>query len=457
MLRKGSTGTAVTAQRRFLDWGALTGEAQHTVAATASERARRLEPILNAFVSIEDPSVDPLRAGALARVPYAAKDLFVTPAHRPTGGLADIMDFGLDGDAEVLRRLDEAGACRIGFTALTELAYEPSGYNAVRACPNNPWNPDFIPGGSSSGSAVAVASGTAVIALGSDTGGSLRIPAHCSGVTAWKPTYGAVSVVGVLPLAPFLDVIGLLARGAADMVPAAVALAANGLRDVSSPIERVVVLKDTLDAAEPSVCRACQQGIDAVAACGVSVAHVAGLAAIEAIDVHALIVMQAEAARVHASRLDHPSISPVLRKRLSKGLAIDDATLLASRAVRSQLARDFVEQVLGNADAAILPVMPIRTPPAAETNPTSPSFAARQLYELSHCCRFVNMLGFPAVAIPTGFDDRALPVALQIIGRPGHDLDLLALAARVQQTTDWHARVPNAIAGMIGNIEGALA
>jgi len=447
----------VTAQRRFLDWGALTAKAQYVVAATASERARRLEPILNAFVSIEDASIDPSRAGALARVPYAAKDLFVTPTHRITGGLADIMDFGLDGDAEVMRRLDEAGACRVGFTALTELAYEPSGYNAVCACPNNPWNLDFIPGGSSSGSAVAVASGSAVIALGSDTGGSLRIPAHCSGVTAWKPTYGAVSVAGVLPLAPSLDVIGLLARGAADLVPAAEILVTNNQQNVCSPIERVVVLNDTLDAAEPSVRRACEQGVDAIEACGVAVARVAVLPAIEAIDGHALIVMQAEAARVHAGRLDHPSLSPVLRKRLAKGLTIDDATLLASREARPQLAKDFVEQVLGHAGAAILPVMPIRTPPVAETNPTSPSFAARQLYQLSHYCRFVNMLGFPAVAVPVGFDDRALPVALQIIGRPGHDLDLLALAANMQRTTNWHARVPSGITEVIGNIGGVLA
>jgi aspartyl-tRNA(Asn)/glutamyl-tRNA(Gln) amidotransferase subunit A len=450
-------GIAVTAQRRFLDWSALSAKAQYVVAATASERARRLEPILNAFVSIEDPPVVPSRAGALARVPYAAKDLFVTPMHRLTGGLAEIVDFGLDGDAEVLRRLDEAGACRVGFTALTELAYEPSGYNAVCACPRNPWNLNFIPGGSSSGSAVAVASGTAVIALGSDTGGSLRIPAHCSGVTAWKPTYGAVSVVGALPLAPFLDVIGVLARGVADLIPASLALLASGSPNLSSSIESVIVLNDTLDAAEPSVRLACRQGVDAIEACGVSVTRVAGLPAIEAIDVHALIVMQAEAARMHACRLDHPSLSPVLRKRLAKGLAIDDATLLASRAARSRLARDFVEQVLGSAGAAILPVMAIRTPTVAEVDPTSPSFAARQLYQLSHYCRFVNMLGFPAVAMPVGFDDRALPIAMQIIGRPGRDLDLLALAAEVQRRTDWHARVPTGITEVIGNIEGTLA
>ncbi|MBI4275795.1 MAG: amidase [Rhizobiales bacterium] len=421
---------------------------------TASSRACQLEARLHAFVSIENPFVAPAGNGSLALIPYAAKDLFVTPTHRPTGGLAEVVDFCLGGHTEVLRRLDGAGACRVGFTAMTELAYEPSGFNAVCAYPRNPWNLDFIPGGSSSGSAVAVASGTAVIALGSDTGGSLRIPAHCTGVTGWKPTYGAVTVAGTLPLAPFLDAVGLLSRSAADLAPAAAVLVANGHQNTPVEIERIVVLNDAFNGAEASVRRACQQGVDAIQGCGVIVERAEGMPAIEAIDAHALIVMQAEAARVHASRLDHPALSPVLRKRLAKGLTIDDATLAASRAARSQLAKDFVDQVLGKADAAILPVMSIRTPPIAEADPASSSFSGRRLYELSRYCRFVNMLGFPAVAIPVGFDDRGLPVALQIVGRPGRDLDLLALAAGVQEKTDWHARVPMGVADLLADMEG---
>src|SRR5262245_64145691 len=119
--------------------------------------------------------------------------------------------------AAVLDLLDRAGARRIGYAAMTELAYEPSGYNSHHGHVGNPWNPEFISGGSSSGSAAAVASGSVVVSLGSDTGGSLRIPAHSCGITAWKPTYGAVSALGAIPLAPSLDTIGLLARSASDM------------------------------------------------------------------------------------------------------------------------------------------------------------------------------------------------------------------------------------------------
>ena len=117
--------------KRFSDWAKLTASAQYTVAMTASTRAKRFEARLRSFVEIECPDVKPSTKGALAFVPYAAKDLFVAPKHRPNGGLADNLDFGLNGYADVLRVLDDAGACRVGFTTMTELAYEPSGYNAV--------------------------------------------------------------------------------------------------------------------------------------------------------------------------------------------------------------------------------------------------------------------------------------------------------------------------------------
>lgn len=442
---------------RFSDWAALDKCTQHIVAATAIDRAHRLEPRLNAFVTIEDDLAPSPRRGPLADLPYAAKDLFVTPSRLPTGGLASGTDFALNGHAEALPRLDLAGACRIGFTAMTELAYEPSGHNSVRGRTRNPWNLDFVTGGSSSGSAVATASGTVVAALGSDTGGSLRIPAHCCGVTAWKPTFGIVSVSGALPLAPTLDVVGLLTRSANDMLLVFDVLAGDRLPSVRAPINSAVVLNDVLEAAEPSVRRACGQGIDAMELCGVKLDCVKALATIEAIDVHSLIVMQAEAARVHFSRLDDPSLDTTLRKRLRKGLAIDDATLAVSRGARSSLAAEFENTILANADAALLPVMAIRTPPAVETDPASPAFRARTLYDLSRFTRFVNMLGFPAVAIPVGFDDRGLPVAMQIVGRPGSDRSLLALAAAVQATTDWHARVPTSVADLIADMEGLSA
>ena len=407
-------------------------------------RARSLDSTLNAFVQFCEPAA-PAR-GPLNGLPYAAKDIFAAPDRQPFGGLMQPLPVTECIYADAPRLLDEAGAVRLGYTALTEIAYEPSGFNALSGRVRNPWNPDFISGGSSSGSAAAVASGSVVIALGSDTGGSLRIPAHACGITAWKPTWGAVSMRGAMPLAPTLDTVGLLARSAAEMMPAAGVLA--NLRD-DAPVQTGVVLQDALEAAHPSVRRACQDGIDAIASCGIALERRDGLAAIDAADEPVFIIIQGEAARCHRRLLDGDAIGPVLRRRLAKGLEIKDPALAAAVAQRPALATAFAGQVLQSADIAILPVMAIRTPPASECDPDDPAFRPRTLYELSRLTRFVNMLGFPAVALPVGFDDRGLPVALQIVGRPGSDRALLALAAAVQSRTDWHDRVPDAIASRV--------
>jgi len=437
---------------RFLDWTTIDRGAQSAIAASAIDNACRLEPRLHAFVEIDRRIAEKGGDGALSFTPYAAKDILVAPDHRPNCGLAEFLDFGLTGYADVLRRLDDAGACRVGFTAMTELAYEPSGYNGVCAYSRNPWNLDFIPGGSSSGSAAAVASGSVVIALGSDTGGSVRIPAHCCGVTGWKPTWGVVSTAGALPLAPYLDTIGLLARSATELASAASVLFAD--TQPRPGVEHVAFCSDAFDEAEPAIRLACLAGIECMRACGIKTSRVNALSAISMIDRHALIVMQGEAARIFGQQLDDIAVSPVLRRRLAKGFAISDAELSASRAARPQLAKDFEDVVLGRADAVILPVMPIRTPPYSEVDPGSSSFSGRRLYELSRYCRFVNMLGFPAVAIPTGFDDRGMPIALQAIGRPGRDGDLIALAMKVQEKTDWHGYIPAAVRDLVHAEEG---
>ena len=438
--------------RRFVDWSLLTLQQRRAALSNAIAGASRLQARLRAFVKLSTPAKMSTRTGSLAFLAYAAKDLFFAPNHWPCSGLAAPIEPDRTGYADVLRCLDAAGAARIGFTAMTELAYEPSGFNARADYPRNPWNCDFIPGGSSSGSAVAVASGASVVALGSDTGGSIRIPAHCCGITGFKPSWGAISITGAVPLAPFLDCVGLLARSAADLAPAAELLLSNAL--LPAAIEKVVVFADVLDAAEQPIRRACQDGIDLIRTLPVTVSRVDALSAIATIDAHALIVMQGEAARTHANRINHSALDLVLRKRLAKGLAIDDGTLAASRMMRALLLENFEDKILGSADAAILPVMPICTPRYADVDPGSPTFSGRRLYDLSRYCRFVNMLGLPAVALPVGFDDRGLPVGLQLIGRRGRDRNLIALAARIQKKSDWHARVPDAIHDLIEVDEG---
>ena len=435
---------------RIPDWTSLDAAARRRWLANARERAETLDAALNAFVTIE-----PARAGgdgALHGMPYAAKDMLRTPAHRPSGGLAGADDLGIAGNSDLLDRLDAGGANRIGFTQMTELAYEPSGFNASRGRVRNPWSLDHVTGGSSSGSAAAVASGAVAVALGSDTGGSLRIPAHCCGVTAWKPTYGLVSTRGAMPLAPTLDTIGLLAHSAADLIPAALIL---GDLPASAPIRKVVVLRDVVALCTPEIVQASYDLTDVLRGLAAVAEHEDALSVIDAIDTHALTIMFAESARVHRASIDDPGVPAVLRRRLAKGLEVPDATLASSIAVRTSLVREFDARVLAGADAALLPVMAINTPSAAECDPASDRFSPKTLYAMSRLTRWVNVLGFPAVALPAGFDRHGLPVAMQIVGRPGSDLALLDLVRHVQDRTDWHGRVPTAIADLVPQPEPA--
>jgi aspartyl-tRNA(Asn)/glutamyl-tRNA(Gln) amidotransferase subunit A len=429
---------------RIRDWSGLDPDAQRRRREGARGHAAALDPVLNAFAEILPPAASGM-GGPLNGLPYTAKDMFRTPAREPGCGFDVGFASGVQGFSEPIARLAAAGADLVGFTTMTELAYEPSGFNAARGRVRNPWNLDFISGGSSSGSAAAVASGAVVAALGSDTGGSLRIPAHACGVTGWKPSQDLVSTEGAMPLAPTLDNVGLMARSVNDLLPL--------IRHIAAPAaaerpRRAVVADDVVAECEPAIRRCLADAVAAIAAIGVVIQRRPALKALEAVDHHALIVMQGESARQHGSRVADEVLAPPLRKRLAKGFEISDAALAASVGARGRLVQDFDEQVLSGSDIVILPVMPIATPTADRCDPASDRFSARTLYALSRWTRFVNMLGFPAVAVPAGFDDNAMPVGVQIVGRVGRDLALLGLAQEVQAATAWHACVPHAVASL---------
>jgi len=333
---------------------------------------------------------------------------------------------------------------------MTELAYEPSGISW--RMPKNPWDFDMIPGGSSSGSAILVASGCVFAALGSDTGGSVRIPAHCCGITALKSGYGLLPLDGAMALAPSLDTAGAFARSAIDLALIWPSLSGEAPA-LSKRTRSGVLLRDAFDACEAEIAGILRGAIDVLAAGGMAMTQKSGFP--EQADAHALTVLQAEAAREHAPFLDDPSMDATLRKRLRKGLAISDSELDLARGQREALCAQFLSEVFDRADAVFLPVMPIKTPRIEEVDPASAHFNPRTLYALSRFTRFVNYLGLPALVLPAGFDGRGMPVGLQIVGRPGSETALLEIGISLQERTDWHGRVPTAISSQIAGEGGS--
>jgi aspartyl-tRNA(Asn)/glutamyl-tRNA(Gln) amidotransferase subunit A len=380
------------------------------------------------------------REGQLSGLPYVVKDMFATGRSQPAWGCSTPQAPALP-RSPLIDRLDQAGASLIGAATMTELAYEPSGLTRRGAL--NPWRFDRVPGGSSTGSAILVAAGCCFAALGSDTGGSVRIPAHCCGVSALKPGYGRLPLDAAMALAPSLDTAGIFARSASDLALIWPVLA-NEAPGAPDEVSGGTLLVDAFAESDAEVAHIVRDAVDVLAASGLTIVERSGFP--EGADRHALLVLQAEAAHEHRARIDDPAIDATLRKRLGKGLSIPDHELAPALSARAQLRDQFILSYLGEAGVALLPVMPIRTPRGHEVVPTSQQFNPRSLYALSRFTRFVNYLGLPALAVPAGFDSDGMPVGLQLIGRPGSESALLQIAIRLQEQTDWHGRVPAAIA-----------
>jgi aspartyl-tRNA(Asn)/glutamyl-tRNA(Gln) amidotransferase subunit A len=424
---------------RFPDWCSLSERERPTALDECRRGLADVGQRLNAVQQIYPP--EPVRQGPLSGLPYVAKDMFATGRSEASWGFATPQAAALP-RASVIDRLDQAGASLLGTAVMTELACEPSGFTRRGAL--NPWRFDRIPGGSSTGSAILVASGCCFAALGSDTGGSVRMPAHCCGITALKVGYGSVPLDGAMALAPSLDSFGIFARSAADLAllwP----VVSGDVSAKSEPSRKAVVLQDAFAASDAEIAAVCRSAINILAESGLTIEQRSGFP--EEADKHALIVLQAEPAREHRRRIDDPATDATLRKRLAKGLSISDRELAEALAARERLRDQFLSSWLGDADVAILPVMPIRTPDVDEVNPVSLRFSPRVLYALSRFTRFVNYLGLPSLAVPAGFDGSGMPVGLQLVGRPGSEASLLELGVRFQAKSDWHRRVPSAIAG----------
>ena len=404
---------------------------QETADAGAARQDR-----FKAFVERFDPPLGDVD-GPLSAAPMAIKDMFDIAGRTAGWGIGRTGPAAAR-DADVVAQLRRSGARVAGMTVMTPLAYEPSGSNPTDGRPLNPHDAARICGGSSSGSAVAVAAGLVRIAMGSDTGGSLRIPAHCCGLTALKTTHGAIALDGAMPLAPSLDTIGFLADSAATIEPFARAVlpSASTWLSADADIARIGFASDLAALSAPSIAACLDTAVARFDRLSISTRPVTVNPVIEACDPPTFALMQGEAARHHRAMLDEGRLESSLARRLAKGLSIDDGQLAAARAQLSGLRQDLLGGLLKDCDALLLPVMPIETPLVSQCEFPSQDFSARTLFALSAFTRFVNALGLPAVAFPAGRDAAGMPVALQLVGRPGAEPALLRLVRMFQSQSD---------------------
>ncbi|MGE0228497.1 MAG: amidase [Dehalococcoidia bacterium] len=441
--------------------------------AAVFARIEVVEPRLNAYVRLmreaafeearaaEERARAGRRLSALDGIPIAVKDLIDTAGVATAAGTGAYHDRVPHADAEVVRRLREAGAVLVGKTNTHELAWGGTTNNKHFGATHNPWLLDRVPGGSSGGSGAAVAAGLALGALGTDTGGSIRIPAANCGVTGFKPSFGLVGRNGIVPLASTLDHAGPLARSVLDSALLLDILAgddpgdadseavehgsyAAGLLDAGPRLDgvRLGVIPALLAGCEPAVLEAFERTIEVMRGLGAAVERVDALAGRTGENVRALVVtiISVEAA-AHFGRLAAERghlMSRPLRTRIEAALDIpveDYRRALEGRADIERLCEAALLE--GRFDAFVVPTSPVQPEviaPDPEREPDVP-------------LRFRNTSVFnasrqPALSLPNGFDADGLPTGLMIAGARWADAAVLRIGHAYQQATAWHLRLP---------------
>jgi aspartyl-tRNA(Asn)/glutamyl-tRNA(Gln) amidotransferase subunit A len=434
-------------------------------------RIAQWQPRLNAFMAIEAEAAlaaadaaDAALAkgnskGALHGVPLAHKDMYYDAGQVVTCGSLIRRDFVATSTSTALRRLKDAGTIRLGSLQMAEFAYGPTGHNSHYGPVHNPFAVDHITGGSSSGSGAAVAARLTFAALGSDTGGSIRMPAHFCGVTGLKTTVGRVSRAGAMPLSQSLDTVGPLARTALDC---ALLLGLMAGSDPDDPTAVTGPLPDYMAAAQqpmqgltvgipsafyvddldPDVARILDETIALLKQQGADIVKVE-LPDQRQLTAASQLIIAVEAAAFHKRwMIERPQdYGPQVLMRLQNGLAIPGVSYLEAMRWRGPALSAHLAAVAG-VDAVMAPVAPVAAPTIAESDVGNSSGAEAVIQRLTRFTRPVNYLGLPSLAIPSGFTRSGLPVGMQLIGRPFDEATLLRIGAAFQRATDFHERQP---------------
>lgn len=341
-------------------------------------------------------------------------------------------------DATAVARLRSAGAVVVAKTNLEQLSFGATTQNLTFGACRNPWDTHRIPGGSSGGSAVAVAAGLVDVALGTDTGGSLRNPAAFCGVSALRPTHGLVPVAGVTPLSPSMDVVGPMARSVEQLAPVLAALGGRAIPETAGWAEATIgVPRDYfVDDLDRDVARSFDALLDLLTGSGARLKAVA-LAGAAGVPEPMSVVQNAEAAQSLRAYWDDERLTPGIRHRLEMGRQVGPAELSAAKAAVATWCRT-VETALTEVDVVITPTTPF-VAPVADAEEGDLVAVSRRINRFTGCW---SPTGTPVLALPLPRSAAGLPVGGQLVAARGRDARLLALGRDLQRETDWHAGVP---------------
>jgi aspartyl-tRNA(Asn)/glutamyl-tRNA(Gln) amidotransferase subunit A len=433
----------------------------------ALERTQRLDPKLNAFITVTAGSAlraarradEELRAGQdrgpLHGIPIALKDLFLTRGVRTTGGSLLYEHYVPDINAAVVERLTAAGAVLTGKLNMHELAYGITSANPHFGPVRNPWNTAHSPGGSSGGSGAAVAAGFVFAAMGSDTGGSIRIPASFCGVAGIKPTYGRVSRYGTFPLGYSLDHMGPLARSVRD---AAVVLNAIARHDPRDPASSPRAVEDFVpeagvsirgvrigvpenyyfDRVDPDVEAGVRGLLRLAATLGAEIrpVRVPDIAALNAV---ARVILLAEASAVYESQMqDRSKFGVDVLALLDQGRLIPATDYVNAQRLRRRLRQQFAE-LWRDVDCLVAPATPAPAPRIGQSTVTLGGEEEDVRLAATRFARGINVLGLPAVSLPCGLTAEGVPAGAQIIGPAFSEAALARVGAALE---DAGAGVP---------------
>ena len=438
------------------------------------EKVDQCEPQLNAFITVfREESLESARRaeveiksgkdlGPLHGMPIALKDIIYVEGTRSTAGSNFFSDESPQFDAALVSKLRDAGAIIIGKTNLHEFAFGVTTENPHFGATANPWDTARVPGGSSGGSAAAVVAGCCAGALGSDTGGSIRIPAAVCGHVGLKPTFGRTSVHGVLALAQSLDTVGPMCRYVHDVALMMNILAGYDPRDVHSVNQPVPDYADGIDQPirgrragvpkqhffenlDSEVERVVREAIKVLEGLGVEIVEL-DLPSAPAGHEVTLTLLTAEAGQFHQQRLaaHRENYGVDVRELLEDGLALSATDYVEAIRIREIAKREFA-QAFDQVDCILSPTAPVPAPLRSTHDLSGGSESNRIRPRLTRNTRLINLLGLPSISVPCGFvqvedSDSALglPVGLQISGSWWSEKTLLQIAHAYEQATPWH-------------------